>query len=316
MGEPFGIIAMNMTLLTTFRAVVEAGSFTQAARETFVTQPAISQHIRALEDQLGVTLFVRHGPRIHLTAEGETLWWHTKAIMKTVEEAEFALRELSALKRGRLRIGATNYMAYLLPPVLMEFKRRHPLVQITVRFHNSAEVVRMVESGAVDIGFAGAAVDAPTCLGVTPIHVERLALVAPPNHPLAGYGRIMPKDLENHVLAIRERGTYTRRYVAQWFGNVPLPTSLIEVERIEAAIQLASNGCLAFVPEGTVKGPVESGRLVHLPAFNLASDMEYSLYLFGDTVPSLSARVFLELLSDFPALTKAAALKSCLKPAA
>lgn len=303
---------MNMTLLTTFLAVVETGSFTQAARETFVTQPAVSQQIRALEEKLGVKLFVRHGQRIHLTAEGEELWRHTKAILKTVEEAEFALKELSALKRGRLRIGATTYMAYLLPPVLMEFKRRHPLVQVTVSFDNSAEVLRLVESGTVDLGFAGKIANASTGLGVVPIHSERLALIAPPDHPLAGHAKVTPEDLRDHVLAVREQGTYTRRYVAEWFGHVPLPTNLIEVGRIEAAIQLAMNGCLTFVPEGTIKTAPRSRRLVRLPALNLASDMEYALYLYGGTIPSLAARVFLELLSGFPELTKAGILKATL----
>lgn len=300
---------MNMTLLNTFLAVVETGSFTQAARDTFVTQPAVSQHIRALEEKLGVKLFVRHGQRIHLTAEGEELWRHTKAIMKTVEEAEFALKEMSALKRGRLRIGATTYMAYLLPPVIMEFKRRHPLVQITVCFHNSAEVLALVESGAVDLGFAGGITNRPASLGAVPIHVERLALIAPPDHPLVGHGEVRPEDLHDHILAVREEGTYTRRCVAEWFGSVPLPSSLIEVGRIEAAIQLAMNGCLTFVPEGTIKVAPQSRRLVRLPARGLTSDMEYSLYLYGGTIPSLAARVFLELLSEFKDFSKAKSLK-------
>lgn len=301
---------MNMTLLTTFLAVVETGSFTQAARETFVTQPAVSQHIRALEEKLGVKLFVRHGQRIHLTAEGEELWRHTKAILKMVEEAEFALKELSALKRGRLRIGATTYMAYLLPPVLMAFKRRHPLVQVTVGFDNSTEVLRLVEDGAVDLGFAGRLANPPPSLGIVPIHNERLALIASPDHPLAASSSVRPEDLRDHVLAVREQGTFTRRHVAEWFGEVPLPANLIEIGRIEAAIQLAMNGCLTFVPEGTIKAVPHSQRLISLPARKLASDLEYALYLYGGTIPSLAARVFLDLLSDFPEFTKAAALKS------
>lgn len=295
---------MNMTLLTTFLAVVETGSFTQAARETFVTQPAVSQHIRALEEKLGVKLFVRHGPRIHLTAEGEELWRHTKAILKTVEEAEFAMKELSVLKRGRLRIGATTFMAYLLPPVVMAFKRRYPLVQISLRFHNSAEVFRLVESGSIDLGFAGRIDNLPTSLKAVPIHTEPLALIAPPDHPLVGRDEIHPPDLHDHILAIREEGTYTRRCIAEWFGGVPLPDSLIEVGRIEAAVQLATNGCLTFVPEGTIKVTQPSKRLVRLPAVNLNSAMEYDLYLYGGTIPSLAARVFLNLMSEFGKFTE------------
>ncbi len=299
---------MNMTLLTTFLAVVETGSFTQAARDTFVTQPAVSQHIRALEEKLGVKLFVRHGQRIHLTAEGDELWRHTKAIMKTVEEAEFALKEMSALKRGRLRIGATTYMAYLLPPVVMEFKRRHPLVQITVHFHNSAEVLALVESGAVDLGFAGGITNRPASLGAVPIHVERLALIGPPDHPLAGTGEVQPQDLRNHILAVREEGTYTRRCVAEWFGNVPLPDSLIEVGRIEAAIQLAMNGCLTFVPEGAIKWRRSRSGWSGSRA---RSDLEHGIQPVSlrRHHPQSRRPVFLELLSEFKDFSKAENLK-------
>ncbi len=304
---------MNLSLLTTFLTVAETGSFTQAARETFVTQPAISHHIRALEDKLGVKLFVRNGQSIQLTSEGEELRRYAKAIMRTVEEAEFAITEMSALKRGRLRIGATSYMAYLLPPVVAEFKRRHPLVQVTVWFHNSAEVLRLVANGAVDLGFAGRIGTGASGLRVVPVHTERLSLVAPPAHPLVGSPRVLPADLCGHVLAVREQGTYTRRCVDAWFGSCPLPENLIEVGRIEAAIQFALQGCLAFVPEGAIRIAAPSGQLVSLPALDLTSEMEYSLYLFGGTTPSLAAHVFLEILAASSEFRTARALEELVR---
>jgi DNA-binding transcriptional LysR family regulator len=303
---------MNPTLLTTFLAVAETGSFTRAARETFVTQPAVSQHIRALEEQLGVRLFVRSGQRIHLTPEGEELRRHARAAIKAIQEAELALTEMSSLARGRLRIGATMFMAYLLPPALMEFKRRHPQVRVEVRFANSAEVIRAVENGSVDFGFAGGLADRTSSLGVTPIHTERLALAAAPDHPLAGRSSIEPADLAPHMLAIRERGTYTRRRVEDWFGDVPLPANLIEVGRVEAAVQLALAGCLTFVPEGAIGVDAQAGRLVALPARGLVSVLDYDLYLFGDALPSVASRVFLELLAELPVLSDAAALRAFL----
>lgn len=300
---------MNPTLLSTFLAVAETGSFTRAARETFVTQPAVSQHIRALEDHLGVRLFVRHGQRIHLTPEGEELRRHARAAIKAIQEAELALTEMSSLERGRMRIGATMFMAYLLPPALMAFKRRHPLIQIEVRFHNSAEVIRLVEDGTVDFGFAGGLSNLPSSLGATPIHRERLALAAPLDHPLADRATVEPADLTPHMLAIRERGTYTRRRVEEWFGPVDLPRNLIEVGRVEAAVQLALAGCLTFVPEGAIRSDAQAGHLVVLPARGLASELEYNLYLFGATLPSVASRVFLELLAELPVLSDTAALR-------
>lgn len=304
---------MNLALLTTFLTVAETGSFTRASRELFVTQPAISQHIQALEEKLGVMLFTRRGQRIQLTPEGEELRRHTRNIMKAVENAEFSLKEMSALKRGRLRMAATMFMAYLLPPVLMSFKRKHPLVQVEVRIHNSAKVIQLVESGEVEFGFAGGMMNVPSCLSITPIHTERLVLAASVDHTLTRRKLVRPADLRGEMLAIREPGTYTRRRVEQWFGSEPLPDNLIEVGRVEAALQLALNGCLTFVPEGTIRGDREIGRLVSLPTKGLASDLEYNLYLFGRSLPSLASSAFLELLTESPLLSKAEALTDLLR---
>lgn len=304
---------MNLALLTTFLTVAETGSFTRAARETFVTQPAISHHIKALEENLGVKLFIRRGQRIQLTPEGEELRRHTRAIMKAVEGAEFSLKEMSALKRGRLRIAATSYMGYLLPPVLMEFKRRHPLVQVDVRVRNSAEVIQLVDGGAVDLGFAGRMSNLPLDLGITPLHVERLVLATSPQHPLAKRRQVKPSDLREHMLAIREPGTHTRRRIMEWFGSEPLPENIIEIDGTEVALQLAQAGCLTFVPERTISSTVAGGRLIKLPTRGLASDMEYDLHLAGATMPSMAAHIFLEILSDMPTLSNGAALKALLR---
>jgi DNA-binding transcriptional LysR family regulator len=303
---------MNLSLLMTFLTVAETGSFTRAARETFVTQPAISHHIKALEEDLGVRLFIRRGQRIQLTPEGEELRRHTRAIMKTIEGAEFSLKEMSELRRGRLRIAATAYMAYLLPPALVALKRRHPNVQTDVRIRNSAEVIRMVDEGGVDLGFAGRMTNVPVDLGITPVHTERLILTTSSEHPLAGRRRITPGDLRGHMLAIREPGTHTRRRIMEWFGDEPLPDNIIEIDETEIALQLALAGCVTFVPERTVASDVMAGRLVKLPTRGLASDMEYALYLASGIIPSMAAHIFLEILSGLPTLSNGAALKSLL----
>lgn len=300
---------MNPTLLSTFLAVAETGSFTRAARESFITQPAVSQQIRTLEDGLGVRLFVRAGQRIHLTPEGEEFRRHARAVLKAQQEAELAMSEMTALQRGRMRIAATMFMAYLLPPALMAFKQRHPRIQVEVLFHNSARVIQLVEEGAVDFGFAGGMTDLPPGVSATPVHVEHLALVAPPGHPLIGHRAVAPADLAPHMLAIRERGTYTRRRVEEWFGDVKMPENLIEIGRIEAAIQMALAGCLTFVPAGAIRSDAPGRRLVRLPARGLAFDLEYNLYLYGEEIPSVAVRVFLELLATLPVLSRPAPLR-------
>src|ERR671935_2702224 len=122
---------MDLSRLRVFQAVANEGSFSRAARDLFLSQPAVTQHIHALEAELGVPLFDRFGRRIALTPAGRVLAEHTPEILGLVQAAEVATREAGGEASRTLRLGVSETLAtYVLPPLLGEFQRRVPNAEL------------------------------------------------------------------------------------------------------------------------------------------------------------------------------------------
>src|SRR6516225_5685295 len=126
-------MAMNLNHLAIFHAVAQTGSMTLGAERLDISQPAASKQVQELESALGVHLFDRIGRRIHLSQAGEILADYARRLFALAEEAEEAIADVRAARRGRLAIGAsTTIGSYLLPGLLAEFSRRHPNVELLV----------------------------------------------------------------------------------------------------------------------------------------------------------------------------------------
>ena len=150
----------KLDLYSLFYHVGKAGSFSKAAKELFITQSAISQGIKKLEDELNVTLFWRGSKGISLTHEGEILMSHISPAMDKITEGERELRKMSTLESGRLIIGAGDTISkhYLLPYLEM-FHHKCPEIQIEVINRTSASVIKLLNEGRVDIGFVSSKMD-------------------------------------------------------------------------------------------------------------------------------------------------------------
>ena len=152
----------KLDLYSLFYQVGKAGSFSKAAKELFITQSAISQGIKKLEDELNVTLFWRGSKGISLTHEGEVLMSHISPAMDKIAEGERELRKMSTLESGRLIIGAGDTISkhYLLP-YLEIFHHKCPEIKIEVINRTSASVIKLLHEGRVDIGFVSSKTDSP-----------------------------------------------------------------------------------------------------------------------------------------------------------
>ena len=148
---------MDLQQLRTFRTVARRRSFTRAAQELHLSQPAVSRQVEALEASLGASLFSRQGRRVALTEAGRRLLDYAERILELVARAERALAELHQLEAGRLTVAAsTTPGGYLRPPVLAAFQERHPGLEARLTVHPSAEVEQLVLSGQADLGVAAA----------------------------------------------------------------------------------------------------------------------------------------------------------------
>jgi LysR family transcriptional regulator, transcription activator of glutamate synthase operon len=177
---------MELRQLAYFDAVVRHGSFTKAAQRLHVAQPAVSAQIRRLESELGTTLLERTTRRVALTHAGELFLSRARQVLAQLDAARGDLAELSAVRRGRVRIGATQVLGSLdLPAAMASFRRRYPGVVLALHTGLVAKLLGMLDAGDVDLILAPVHDDLPAACQARPLVPESLVLVTPPGHPLA-----------------------------------------------------------------------------------------------------------------------------------
>ena len=153
---------LNLNKLEIFAAVVRTGSFSAAAQQLLLTQPAVSQHIQDLEASLGTRLFVRGRRGVTLTPAGERLAEYTRAIFQLVAEAQNAVTDIEQLAGGHLQIGATpGISVYLLPEPIQEFHSRYPKLQVSVQTAITPQIVDDLRLGKLDLGLIEGELDEP-----------------------------------------------------------------------------------------------------------------------------------------------------------
>lgn len=201
----------NATLrqLRVFAAVARHGSFTRAARELHLTQPAVSQQVKLLEEQAGLALIEQVGRKIHLTAAGAELVRYAQQANDLMREAGESLAALRGLKRGELKLGAVSTAKYFVPSLLAAFVNMYPEVTIKFSVGNRKEIIEQLAANDTDL----------MIMGRPPRELDTVAesfaqhpqvIIAAPDHPLAGRRHIPLERLSREAFVIREEGSGTR----------------------------------------------------------------------------------------------------------
>lgn len=226
---------MDFPRLAVFQAVARRLSFSQAADDLHLSQPAVSKHIRQLEIELGVRLFQRAGNRVELTDAGRIVADYAGRMATLSEEVRRVLGELAGLKRGNLRLAASSTPGqYLLPEIIARFGRRYPGIEISLWLGNSAAVAQRVLQGAADLGFVGVEPELAG-LQVRPFADDQIVLATPPGHRLASEMTFSRNLLVGETLILREAGSGTRQVVeAGLIGLQVRPGRVIEWASCEA----------------------------------------------------------------------------------
>lgn len=220
--------------LRVFRAVAEEMSFRKAAEVLHLSQPAVSQQIRALEEECGARLFDRaggegHGTQIALTEAGRVLLRYATKAAETMAEAQRALAALNDEVVGELRLGASTTVAqYVLPRILGAFLKQYPHVHLSLVSGNTERIVEAVAEERVALGI----IEGPAMR--RDVKTERMVrdemvLIVSPNHAWAKTGAIEPEDLASVPLLLRERGSGSRRVVERALKQVGLPLRSLKV---------------------------------------------------------------------------------------
>lgn len=288
--------------LRVFRAVAEEMSFRKAAEVLHLSQPAVSQQIRSLEEEAGVRLFDRgtgdgHGSQIALTEAGRVLLGYATTAAETMVEAQRALAALNNDVTGELRLGASTTVAqYVLPRILGAFLRQYPHVHLSVMSGNTERIAEAVAEGRVALGI----IEGPAMR--RDVKMERMVrdemvLIVAPAHQWVRAGTITPAELTKVPMLLRERGSGSRRVVERALKKVGLPLRSLrvamELDSTEAIISgVEAELGVGFVSRWAIGKVLRLGTVRQVPVKGLEIVRDFSFIRQAGTEAAGAAAAF------------------------
>ncbi len=289
----------NLSQYKIFYEVAKAGNISKAAKELYISQPAISKAISKLEDSLNVTLFTRSSRGVHMTPEGELLFQHTQAAFHALDLGEQELKRIREFQIGHLRIGVSNTLCkYILLPYLKTFIEQYPHIKITIEGQATAKTISMLEQHTLDVGLvaepsvhSGLAfipvMDIQDIFVSTRHYLNNLYLREGNQADLFRCGNIMLLDQSN----------MTRHHVDEYMKEYGMePKQLLEVTTMDLLIEFAKIGLgIACVIKELVQKELDTGRLTEIPLANPIRKRTIG-FAFQNTNQSKALKTFLEFL--------------------
>ncbi len=254
---------MHLETLKVFCDVVETRSFSTAASQNFVTQSAVSQQIRMLEERYGRRLLERARGNVQLTPAGEILYQASKEIVQRYREMEGRLQALANVVAGTVRVATVHSIGlYELAGPLRRYLKAHPQVHLQLEYSRSSRIYEDALKGNIDLGVVAYPARRPG-ITVIPFRQDRLVLVCPPQHPFAHQRQVTVRKLSGQALVGYERDIPTRREtdrILRRFGVEPrYVMELDNVETIKRVVEIGRG--VAILPEPAVRPEVRSKAL-------------------------------------------------------
>jgi DNA-binding transcriptional LysR family regulator len=248
---------MDLRQLEILRAIAESGSFTAAGARLHVSQSAISRQILLLEEEFKEPLFIRFGRRIQITPTGEILLQLSHRVFADIRDTSESILDTKKQLSGTLRlVGGMTVCLYVFPPLLKEFRRHHPDVDIKVITGGTPRLLRKLRSGGADLGLLTLPIDDPA-LAAVPVIREELLLVAPAGHRLANGKAVPPGALVRQPFILFEGGSNTRRVIDEFFIRADIKPRVVA----EIKSMVASGLGISIVPYQSVAREIRGGSL-------------------------------------------------------
>ncbi len=245
---------INYELYKVFYHVATTLSFSEASRQLYISQSAVSQSVKTLEKKLGTPLFIRSTKSVQLTPEGETLLRHIEPAIQLIRQGEINLMEAGSLGGGQLRIGATDTICrYLLIPYLNQYHKLYPKVHIRIINQTSLKCVDLLESGQVDLivtNYPNSRMGNREQLQVIS-EFHDVFTASRSHYPQLENRRVSLKEIQNYPILMLDRHSTTNEFLHQMFRKEQLELiPEIELDSNDVLLDLATIGLgLAFVPE-------------------------------------------------------------------
>lgn len=297
---------LNLYQLQIFQTVAQVGSFSRAAQQLYLSQPAVSQHIQALETDLGVRLFHRGRRGIKLTASGELLQDYARSLLLFAEKTrQIVAQPEDAPASHPLQIGASPGVgAYLLPNWIQAFNRRFPELAIKVKTSPSPAIIDAVVAGGLKLAIIeGELAEEP--VQYLPLWGEEIVIVTPPESGRNSSRTIHIAELAQKNLIVREEGSLTRAWEMQLFSQYNLTPHIVAEFNSPAAIKqaVASGLGVALLPYFAVETECNAGRLRAIRLKNTSLTRTLKVIWSDNSLSDLTVRAFVSHLSnEFPHL--------------
>lgn len=289
--------------LQVFHTVARRLSFTKAAEELFITQPAVTKHIRGLEEHFKTKLFERKGNSIQLTESGKTLLHYTKTLEQTYSSLEQEMYALSGVTKGTLTIGSSTTLAqYVLPELLADFRNTNKEVALQLISGNTEYIEQELLSGKMDLGF----IEGETRnkqIKYLPFRKDELLLVGRIDHPLAKKKTLKISDIQSTRFIMREHGSGTLEVIVSALKKLGIKWQELSIEmQLDATESIKSyllhSDCLAFISKNAIQHELAQNgfRVFNIPGLKI--ERPFSLiHLQGK--PSRLAETFIKFAQHY-----------------
>ena len=262
---------MDTARLQAFAEVARTGSISKAAEALFVTQPALTARLQALERSLGTDLLVRGRSGSRLTEAGRALLPHAERALSAMRTGRTAVEEVRSGGAGRLTIGAAPAVStYVLPAMLHRFQARHPAVRLVVRSGHSEEILQMVLRDEIEVGLMRP-IQHPD-ITATLLYEDELTLVVHRGHRFAAAGHVRMGELASEHLILFDRTSSYHELTSAIVRQAGIsPRGRLEVDNIDAAKRMVEQRLgIALLPRTSVQADIGAGRLVPVRVIDMA----------------------------------------------
>ena len=255
---------MQINQINAFLAVAELGSFSLAAEQLHITQPAVSKRIRQLETSINTELFDRIGKRSILTPNGKAFKPHAERILQELKSYRFSLSRQQDSPSGSLSFATSHHIGlHRLPGTLRDFKIRYPQVDLDLHFMDSEDACVAIANNELELAIVTLPELADEKLCCEPVWVDQLVVVTAADHPLAGRQEIDPAELVEHAAILPSLGTFTRKIINSLFSTgkeqlkIILETNYLETIKVMVSANLG----WSILPQSMVDSSLSSHRL-------------------------------------------------------
>lgn len=295
---------MNYERLNTFITVYEQRNFSDAAKILFVSQPTITSHIKALEEELESKLFERTTKKIIPTESARILYKYAKRIVRFTQLAQKEIRNINDIPHDDLPIGASMTIGeYILPSFLKQFKDQFPLITINTKITNSENIITQIKNRQIDIGLIETVTD-ETELKIEPILEDEIVLITPIDYQFQKKKTVTVDELKKIPLIFREKGSGTREVTESYIEKAGISSDSLQIvmelgstESIKSAVEAGLGA--AFVSNNVIQKELKLKLVKPYRLENLRFIRSFYIVYREDLVLSTSAELFLKNLKEF-----------------